>query len=167
MCTILKFPRILSLSILAVSKNLLRTCHPPQTPQTFTPILFYYPGVSTGPASSMKPNSMGSLHWVSVKCPPQVSMLSYFLSILYLFDSPSQKDGWVRAQSTGLGLALKELVGSSVETTWGERVMGLPSYPSRSSFESFPCSSSSAGKGRIGSIFLWKCPLQWLSTSSR
>lgn len=58
-----------------------------------------------GPASSMKPNSMGSLHWVSARAPPpqQVSMLSYFLNIPYPFDLPSQKDGWVRAKSTEFG----------------------------------------------------------------
>lgn len=60
------------------------------------------------PASSMKPNSMGSLHWVSKQSPvphpvPPVSTLSYFLSILYLCDSRCQKDCWVKAKSTRFG----------------------------------------------------------------
>jgi hypothetical protein len=84
------------------------------------------------PASSMKPNSTDSLHWVSespVPCPtptptpPPVSTLSYFLSRMpLLFDSPSQKDCWVRAKSTGFGSG-SEGVGVAGEgiVTWKDR----------------------------------------------
>lgn len=78
------------------------------------------------------------------------------------------KEGWVRADSTESGPGSLEISGILWRKEWGKG-KGLASLPPKSQVPAFKfsLSSSSAAAGGVGSIVLWKCPLQWLPASTR